>query len=140
MDIEIRHQPLDLFTHYTPERFPSYDTYDAIECGRYSEIPMDTDKIIGVPITYLAYHCNEQFEIIGEFKHGCDSEFDLAVPIVNGKSKYTRIAIPWIREIRAEKTALSIVPQELRLFLMFHPMGEKSKTRNLLQHKAFSHF
>jgi hypothetical protein len=93
MDIEIRHQPLDLYMHYTPEKYPTYDTYDAIECGQYKEIPLDTDKIIGVPITYLAYHCNEQFEIVGEFKHGCDSEFDLAVPVVDGKSKYTRIAI-----------------------------------------------
>lgn len=93
LDIEKRHQPLDLYKRYTSEEYPTYDTYDAIECGKYSEIPMDTDKIIGVPITYLAYHCPEQFEIIGEFKHGCDSKFDLAVPIVNGTSKYTRVAI-----------------------------------------------
>lgn len=93
MDIDIRHQPLELYKVYSPEEFPTYDTFDAIECGKYSEIPADTDKIIGVPITYLAHHCNEQFEIIGEFKHGCDSEFDLAVPMVNGKAKYTRIAI-----------------------------------------------
>jgi hypothetical protein len=93
MDIDKRHQPLDLYMRYTPERYPIYDTYDAIECARYNEIPMDTDKIIGVPISYLAYHCNEQFEIIGELKHGCDSEFDLAVPVVDGKAKYTRIAI-----------------------------------------------
>lgn len=93
MDIEKRHQPLDLFMRYSPEKYPTYETYDAIECGRYSEIPFDTDKIIGVPITYLAYHCPEQFQIIGELKHGCDSEFDFAVPIINGKSKYTRILI-----------------------------------------------
>jgi len=93
MDIEKRHQQLDLFKHYTPEEYPRYDTYDAIECGHYNEIPMDTDKIIGVPISYLAYHCNEQFEIVGEFRHGCDSEFDLAVPAVDGIAKYTRIAI-----------------------------------------------
>lgn len=93
MDIEKRHQPLDLYKRYTPEEYPTYETYDAIECGRYSEIPKDTDKVIGVPITYLAYHCPEQFHIIGELKHGCDSEFDFAVPMVNGKSKYTRLLI-----------------------------------------------
>lgn len=93
MDIEKRHQPLDLYKKYSPEEYPTYDTYDAIECSRYNEIPMDTDKIIGVPITYLAYHCDEQFEIVGEFRHGCDNEFDLAVPIIKGKGKYTRIAI-----------------------------------------------
>ena len=84
---------LVLYKKYSESEYPTYDTYDAIECGRYNEIPMDTDKIIGVPITYLAYHCDEQFEIVGEFRHGCDNEFDLAVPVVNGKSKYTRIAI-----------------------------------------------
>ncbi len=93
MDVQIRHRPLDLFRRYTPDAYPRYDTYDAIECGHCSDIPCDTDKIIGVPITYLACHCPEQFEIIGEFKHGQDSIHDLAVPIVNGKSKYTRIAI-----------------------------------------------
>ena len=89
LDIDKRHQPLNLYKRYTPEEYPTYDTYDAIECGKYSEIPMDTDKLIGVPITYLAYHCPEQFEIVGEFKHGCDSEFDLAVPVVDGKAKFT---------------------------------------------------
>jgi len=93
MDIEKRHQPLDLYRTYNPDDYPTYDTYDAIECGRCSEIPIDTDRIIGVPVTFLAQHCPEQFEIVGEFKHGCDSEFDLAVPIVNGKSKYMRVAI-----------------------------------------------
>lgn len=98
MDIDKRHQPIELYKQYTPKEYPTYETYDAIECGRYSDIPMDTDKVIGVPITYLAYHCPEQFQIIGELKHGCDSEFDFAVPIIDGKSKYTRILIRRIQK------------------------------------------
>lgn len=94
MDIEKRHQPLELYKNYTPAEFPSYDTYDAIECARYSEIPMDTDKIIGVPITYLAYHCEEQFEILGKFDGGSPGNpLDLAKPTINGKPTYKRIAI-----------------------------------------------
>lgn len=93
VDIDRRHQPLLLYKHYSPEEFPKYDNFDAIECPKYSDIPVDYDGMIGVPITYLAYHCNDQFEIIGELKHGCDSEFDLGVPTINGKSKYTRIVI-----------------------------------------------
>lgn len=94
MDIEKRHQPLDLFMRYTPEKFPTYDTYDAIDCEHYNEIPADTDKIIGVPITYLAYHCPEQFEILGKFDGGSETnELDLAKPLINGKAKYKRIAI-----------------------------------------------
>lgn len=101
MDIEKRHQPLDLYRHYTPEEYPAYDTYDAIECGRCSEIPMDTDKIIGVPVTYLACHCSDQFEIVGELKHGCDSEFDFAVPKIDGVNKYMRLLIRHIHPQRA---------------------------------------
>lgn len=94
MDIKKRHEPLDLYKHYSPEDYPTYETFDAIDCARYSEIPMDTDKIIGVPITYLAYHCDEQFEILGKFDGGSVSnDLDLAKPIVNGESKYKRIAI-----------------------------------------------
>lgn len=94
IDIDIRHQPVDLFRHYSPEKYPTYDTYDAIECGKYSEIPDDTDKIIGVPVSYLPYHCNEQFEIIGKLDGGtAGNVLDLAKPIINGKSKYKRIAI-----------------------------------------------
>ncbi len=94
MDIEKRHQPLDLYMRYTPEKYPAYETYDAIDCERYSEIPGDTDKILGVPITYLAYHCPEQFEILGKFDGGSiTNDLDLAKPVVDGKSRYKRIAI-----------------------------------------------
>jgi hypothetical protein len=94
MDIEIRHRPLDLYARYTPDKYPTYDTYDAIHVDYYSEIPMDTDKIMGVPITYLAHHCDEQFEIIGKFDGGTASnDLDLAKPVINGKAKYKRIAI-----------------------------------------------
>jgi hypothetical protein len=93
LDIEKRHQPLDLFRRYTPEAYPTYETYDAIDCGRTSDIPADYDGVIGVPTSYLAYHCPEQFEIVGEFKHAIDGPFDLAKPIVNGKEKYMRVAI-----------------------------------------------
>lgn len=35
----------------------------------------------------------KQFEIVGEFKHGCDSELDLAKPVINGEEKFMRLAI-----------------------------------------------
>ena len=94
MDIDIRHRPLDLYKRYSPEKYPTYDTIDAIHIEYYSEIPIDTDKIMGVPITYLAYHCDEQFEILGKLDGGSsNNEFDLAKPIINGVAKYKRIAI-----------------------------------------------
>ena len=48
---------------------------------------------MGVPITFLHKYCPEQFEILGELKHGSDNEYDLAKPIVDGKELFTRIII-----------------------------------------------
>lgn len=94
MDIERRHQPLDLYKHYNVTEYPTYETFNAIDCQEYKEIPCDYFGIIGVPITYLPYHCLEQFEILGKFDGGTESnELDLAKPLINGKAKYKRIAI-----------------------------------------------
>lgn len=65
IDIEKRHYPLQLYESYSPEKYPKYDNYDAIEVSRYYEIPEDYYGVMGVPITYLAYHCPDQFDIIG---------------------------------------------------------------------------
>lgn len=46
-----------------------------------------------MPITFLDKYNPEQFEIVGEFNHGKDGEFDLALPTIEGKSVYKRIAI-----------------------------------------------
>ena len=93
LDIVKRHEELILYRHYTPEEYPKYDNYDAINIDRTDEIPMDYDGIMGVPITFMDKYNPDQFEIIGEFNNGSDSEFDLAKPIINGKQKYSRIAI-----------------------------------------------
>lgn len=82
-----RHTPIDLYKRYSNE-YPKYDNYDAIDCGKVAEIPMDYDGVIGVPITFLDKYCPEQFEII-KFRKG-DDDKDLAV---NGKTPYFRILI-----------------------------------------------
>lgn len=76
-----------------PELYPKYDTYDAIDVSKVAEIPMDYEGIMGVPVTFMGKYNPEQFEIVGEFKHGCDSELDLAKPVINGEEKFTRLAI-----------------------------------------------
>ena len=83
-----RHEPLDLYKKYNPEEYPKYDNYDAIECGKTADIPMDYDGVIGVPITFLDKFCPEQFEIV-KFRKGNDDK-DLSV---NGKCPYFRILI-----------------------------------------------
>ena len=98
LDIDKRHQPLDLYKHYNSIDYPKYETYDAIDCQEYKKIPDDYFGIIGVPITYLPYHCVEQFEILGKFDGGTESnELDLAKPLINGEPKYKRIAIRRIK-------------------------------------------
>lgn len=102
LDIAARHTPLDLFKKYTPEKYPKYDTYDAIDCSLVQDIPYDTNETIGVPLTFLAKHCKEQFEIVGELHTGSGNEYDFAFPKVNGKNKYIRILIRHKGEISYE--------------------------------------
>lgn len=83
LDTERRHQELTLTQCYDPVRYPKYDNFDGINVKKVTEIPMDYDGIMGVPITYLKYHNEEQFEIVGEANHGSDNEFDLFKPKIN---------------------------------------------------------
>jgi len=39
--------------HYSPELYPMYDNYKAINVNKVSEIPCDYDGIMGVPITFF---------------------------------------------------------------------------------------
>ena len=72
LDIKKRHEEIILYKHYTPEEYPHYDNYDAIEVSRVAEIPMDYDGVMGVPITFFDQYCPEQFEILG---NACDTEW-----------------------------------------------------------------
>ena len=65
LDTEKRHEELTLYKKYNSEEYPKYYNYDAINVGKVSEIPMDYDGMIGVPITFLNKYNPEQFEIIG---------------------------------------------------------------------------
>ena len=93
LDTQRRHQKLELSKYYEPENYPKYDNFDAINVRKVAEIPMDYNGIMGVPITYLKYHNESQFEIVGEANHGSDNEFDLFKPKVNGKELFKRILI-----------------------------------------------
>lgn len=59
-----RNTPIDLYKRYSNE-YPKYDNYDAIEVGKVSDIPMDYDGVMGVPITFIEKYCPAQFEILG---------------------------------------------------------------------------
>ena len=88
-----RNTELDLYKNYSADEYPKYDNYDAIEVSKVSEIPMDYEGVMGVPITFLDKYCPTQFEIIGH-EHDLDGigtsigQFE-----VNGKGVYKRLLI-----------------------------------------------
>ena len=65
LDIIKRHETLDLIEKYTPEKYPTYDNYDAINVNKVLDIPVDYDGVMGVPITFMDKYNPKQFEIIG---------------------------------------------------------------------------
>lgn len=93
IDIQKRHQKLELKKHYDPDIYPHYDGNDAIEVSRVADIPVDYPGVMGVPITFLNKHNPDQFEIVGEANHGSDNSFDLFKPMIGGKLKFKRILI-----------------------------------------------
>lgn len=88
LDHNKRHEKLILYKNYSPEEYPHYDNYNAIEVSKTAEIPQDWDGVMGVPITFLDKYNPEQFEIV-KFRKG-DDEQDLSV---NGKCPYFRVLI-----------------------------------------------
>lgn len=65
LDHNKRHEELDLVCRYSPEEYPTYDNFDAIEVGSTSDIPYNYSGMMGVPITYLDKYNPEQMEIMG---------------------------------------------------------------------------
>lgn len=102
LDYKERHEDLILYKEYTPEEFPTYDNYDAINVNKTKDIPLDYKGVMGVPITFLDKYNPDQFEILGlSASAGYDKEIvgipfkgvKDARPIVNGKVTYARIFI-----------------------------------------------
>ena len=109
LDTGRRHEPIALTRTYTPDEYPRYENYDAIDVGRTQNIPVDYDGIMGVPITFLDKYSSDQFEIImlangnartnvasktlaevGYRPHSADKG---GVGIINGRRVYARILI-----------------------------------------------
>ena len=102
LEIPKRHEQLILYHPYSPEEYPKYDNYDAINVSKTIEIPCDYDEVMGVPITFLDKYNPNQFKILGlsasagynkdivgiDF-HGIKD----ARPLINGKNTYARIFI-----------------------------------------------
>jgi len=93
LDIKKRHESITLFRMYSPDAYPRYDCYDAIEVNKTADIPCDYYGNMGVPITFMQYYNPEQFTIVGVLNSGTGNEYDYAKASVNGKQLYARIVI-----------------------------------------------
>lgn len=93
LDHKKRHEELVLYKKYNKEEYPKYDNYDAIEVSKVTDIPMDYEGIMGVPITFLNKYCPEQFEIVGQMMTTKVTEFNFGYPYINGKKKFARLLI-----------------------------------------------
>ena len=65
LEINKRHEDLILYKKYTPEEYPKYVNFDAINVDLTKDIPVDYDGMMGVPITFMDKYNPNQFEIIG---------------------------------------------------------------------------
>lgn len=101
LEIKKRHEDLILYKKYTPDEYPKYDNYDAINVDKTKDIPMDYEGVMGVPITFMDKYNPDQFEILGAtesegkgFSNGLwDENSRISQPLINKKRVYKRIFI-----------------------------------------------
>ncbi len=101
LDHRKRHEDLTLYKKYSPDEYPKYDNYDAINVDKTADIPKDYAGEMGVPISFLDKHNPDQFQIVS----ANDIRANADVPIkphalikdkdgaINGKPTYVRIVI-----------------------------------------------
>lgn len=91
MNVNLRLRPLVLTESYedTPEQYPHYTNYDAIDVQFIRKIPYDYDGKMGVPVTFWQSFCTSQFEVLGESNDLANSFRD-----DNGKLCSGRFYIP----------------------------------------------
>ena len=102
LDLKKRHEDITLYKKYDKSEYFKYDNYNAINVDQVSDIPIDYNGVMGVPITFLDKHNKEQFEILGLCASaGYNKEIvgipftskGDARPIINGKVKFSRLFI-----------------------------------------------
>ena len=74
---------LELKETYSPEKYPKFDNYDAINVYRSKDIPIDYEGPMGVPLSFLKWYDPREWEMLDE----------LMKPHKNGKALFTRFII-----------------------------------------------
>ena len=103
LEIKKRHEDLPLYKYYSPEEYPKYDNYNAIEVSKTKDIPMNYNEVMGVPITFMDKYSPEQFEIVDRADANISSEDNQyhikgfadkgGAPLIAGNFVYKRILI-----------------------------------------------
>lgn len=100
LDYPKRHEILETAYSYvrTPEHYPKYDNYDAINVNKTAEIPLDYDGLMGVPITFLDKYNPTQFKLIGIDRYVEDNPNPGKRFTIQGKETYARILLKKIKD------------------------------------------
>ena len=94
LDHRKRHEDLILYKNYSPDEYPKYDNYDAINVNKVADIPEDYAGEMGVPLSFLDKYNPEQFEIINTDEKLLKQKGDNKGRFyINRKRKYARIVI-----------------------------------------------
>ena len=104
LDHSLRHEKLTLWKRYSPEEYDVFDELqNVINVDKVSDIPVDYDGFIGVPITFVDKYNPEEFEIIDAINRYTDCDyFGVNADVqrrhshccnINGKATYKRIVI-----------------------------------------------
>ena len=116
LEIPKRNEELDLVCRYSPEEYPTYENYDAIEVCKTSDIPLDYPGKMGVPITFLDKYNPDQFEIIGQTQGDSGKELGLT---------------PYPRELKKLNNSL----RDGQLYYMKNGYPEKPYARVIIRNK-----
>ena len=92
LDTTKRNENIVLYKKYTPKEFPKYDNYDVINVDKVSDIPMNYNHVMGVPITFFDKYNPKQFEILGVANSARWIGYK-CLTIIQGRKIYNRILI-----------------------------------------------
>lgn len=79
LEIAKRKEELDLVCRYSPEEYPTYYNFNAIDVSSVAEIPYDYPGMMGVPDMLLDKFNPDQFELIGLGRDSKDVKVDRSI-------------------------------------------------------------
>ena len=65
LPVKRHNEDLILYETYSPDKYPKYENFDAINIDLYTKIPRDYYGYMGVPITFLDKYNPSQFNLLG---------------------------------------------------------------------------